>query len=354
MAKKVTTSQWQPPVTGPGAIRRPGAAHPQLAHAHPQPAAGLLAGCSAWLARTRGSWASDPRLRLRVTAAAVAAVLAGGVAGVATIGGPLGLLAAGSTSSGAPAAQGQLQLSLLPPIALPALPALPDLSSLLPAPAPAAPVPAPAPSPSPAVTDPASGIPASSLVADATGSSIAIFGSPGGAEQTSIPGTNSIGQREAFLVVGQSPGWYQVELPIKPTGSLGWIRAGDVTTRTDTYFIQVTQSAFQLKLFNNGQLIDTFPVAVGLPATPTPNGHFFVWAEQHYNYAPYAVGIFALSAFSPVLVNWPGGGRTGIHGWDDPSVIGHAASNGCVRMSGADFQALINSVPLGTPVTIQP
>ena len=98
---------------------------------------------------------------------------------------------------------------------------------------------------------------------------------------------------------------------------------------------------------------DTFKVAIGAPSTPTPNGSFFVWAAQDWNAAPYAVGIFALSGFSPVLDNWPGGGRAGIHGWRDTSVMGTQASHGCVRMAPSDFARLIHTVPLGTPVDIQ-
>jgi len=92
-------------------------------------------------------------------------------------------------------------------------------------------------------------------------------------------------------------------------------------------------------------------VAVGAPSTPTPLGHFYVWASEDYG-APYTPGIFALSAFSPVLENWPGGGRTGIHGWTDTSILGRAASHGCVRMAPSDFAQLLHTVPLGTPVDL--
>lgn len=238
-------------------------------------------------------------------------------------------------------------------IVLPLLPALTlPLGFGAPAAPPAAPAPAaaPVPPPTPPTVD---GVPSSSLVADATVPSVPIYASPNGPVVNHVPGQNSVGQAEAFLVTDQStPGWYQVELPVKPTNSTGWISARDVTTRTDPYFIRVSQSNYTLQLFNAGQLRSTFPVAVGLPSTPTPNGNFFVWASQSYNAAPYAAGIFALSTFSPVLVNWPGGGRTGIHGWQDTSVLGRRASNGCVRMSGADFAQLLNTVPLGTPVQI--
>jgi lipoprotein-anchoring transpeptidase ErfK/SrfK len=169
-----------------------------------------------------------------------------------------------------------------------------------------------------------------------------------------ITGQNDMGQTQAFMVVNQSPGWLQVELPIKPNGITGWIQASSVRTRVDPHYLRVSQSQFRLEHYVNGQLQQGFRVAVGAPSTPTPNGHFYVWASQDVAEAPYTPGIFALSSFSPVLENWPGGGRTGIHGWTDASVMGTRASHGCVRVASGDFARLLASVPLGTPVDILP
>jgi lipoprotein-anchoring transpeptidase ErfK/SrfK len=223
------------------------------------------------------------------------------------------------------------------------------LDALFPKPAPPAP---PAPPPAP----PAPEVPATSLVADVAGSSVPVYANPtGGPVVNRVAGSNVLGQREALLVTDASvPGWYQVELPVKPNGTTGWIQASSVSTRTVTYFIRVHQSQFKLDLYNNGAVQQSFAVAVGAPSTPTPNGKFFVWATQDWNSAPYAVGIFALSGFSPVLDNWPGGGRTGIHGWQDTSILGTPASHGCVRMGPADFAKLMHTIPLGTPVEITP
>lgn len=276
------------------------------------------------------SQAHQQRVRPWAVVAVLCVLILGSILGVAAVS------FANSQSS-------TVDLPLLPPLSLPAI-GLPQSS---PPPAVAAPSPAPAPSPS------ANGVPVSSLVADAAVSSVSIYSAPGGSVVSQVPGYNIIGQREAFLVTNQStPGWYQVELPTKPVDSLGWVRASDVTTRSDPYFIQVNQSTFTLQLFNAGQLQNSFTVAVGAPSTPTPDGNFFVWATQAWNQPPYAVGIFALSTFSAVLGNWPGGGRIGIHGWQDTSILGTRASHGCVRMSGADFSHLLDTVPLGTPVQI--
>jgi lipoprotein-anchoring transpeptidase ErfK/SrfK len=288
-------------------------------------------------------WSVPPRLRLPLVIGVGVTVVASAV---------MGAIALSSSPQTGSAAQSAAVASAATTAATSAdqngLQAL--LDALFPKPAPPAPV-APVPAPAPPTE-----APATSLVADALGSSVPVYADPtGGAVVNRIAGSNVLGQREALLVTDASvPGWYQVELPVKPNGSTGWIQASSVSTRTVTYFIRVHQSQFKLDLFNNGALQQTFTVAVGAPSTPTPTGNFFVWASQDWSSAPYAVGIFALSGFSPVLDNWPGGGRAGIHGWQDTSILGTRASHGCVRMGPADFAKLMHSVPLGTPVEITP
>ncbi|HEY4938396.1 MAG TPA: L,D-transpeptidase [Actinomycetota bacterium] len=286
-------------------------------------------------------WSVPPRLRLPlaigagITLVASAVVGAVGLSSSAPAGSAAQSAAVASAATTAATSADQNGLQAL-------------LDALFPPPAPPAP-PAPPPAPPPEA-------PGTSLVADVLGSSVPVYTNPtGGPVVNHIAGSNVLGQREALLVTDASvPGWYQVELPVKPNGSTGWVQASSVTTRTVTYFIRVHQSQFKLDLYNNGAVQQSFTVAVGAPSTPTPNGNFFVWATQDWNSAPYAVGIFALSGFSPVLDNWPGGGRTGIHGWQDTSILGTPASHGCVRMGPADFARLMHTIPLGTPVEITP
>ena len=45
-------------------------------------------------------------------------------------------------------------------------------------------------------------------------------------------------------------------------------------------------------------------------------------------------------------------GNYGIHGTNNPSSIGKAVSNGCIRMYNRDVTELSKTVPLGTPVKI--
>jgi lipoprotein-anchoring transpeptidase ErfK/SrfK len=82
-------------------------------------------------------------------------------------------------------------------------------------------------------------------------------------------------------------------------------------------------------------------------------GTFYVWAQvpQASPFGPYGVFALGLSGFSPVLKDWPGGGRMAIHGTSDPADQGQMVSHGCVRVYNPDM-TLLKHVPMGTPVVI--
>jgi lipoprotein-anchoring transpeptidase ErfK/SrfK len=63
--------------------------------------------------------------------------------------------------------------------------------------------------------------------------------------------------------------------------------------------------------------------------------------------------VMPLTGFSQTLNEYAGGdGRVAIHGTSVPSLIGTAASHGCVRMRNADVRRLARLVRPGTPVAI--
>jgi lipoprotein-anchoring transpeptidase ErfK/SrfK len=67
-------------------------------------------------------------------------------------------------------------------------------------------------------------------------------------------------------------------------------------------------------------------------------------------YGPYAYG---LSSHSDALDTFEGGdAEIGIHGNNDPKVLGTNATHGCVRMDNAAITMLAKELPLGTPVDI--
>ena len=67
----------------------------------------------------------------------------------------------------------------------------------------------------------------------------------------------------------------------------------------------------------------------------------------------YGVFVLVTSAYAK-LSDWPGGGLAGIHGTNQPSLLGQAVSHGCVRVSNRIASALERLAPLGTPVDLLP
>ena len=149
--------------------------------------------------------------------------------------------------------------------------------------------------------------------------------------------------------------WYQVRLPVRPNGTLGWVRGDDVTTRELHERIEVDLSTHRLRRIVAGDTVEAISIGTGASTTPTPPGRFFVWAhvptgEPH---GPYGVFALGLSGFSDVITDWLGGGRLAIHGTDDPGDRGVDVSHGCVRVFNPQMRRLTD-VPLGTPVWIHP
>lgn len=147
--------------------------------------------------------------------------------------------------------------------------------------------------------------------------------------------------------------WYRVLLPLRPNGSAAWVRERDISLRRIDRRIEVDLSDRTLRYYVHDDLKKHFKVGVGTDATPTGTGTFYVWVKIRYAspYQPYGIAALGLSGFSPVLSEWPGGGRMAIHGTSSPSDLGNAVSHGCVRVFNDDLRSLLD-VPLGTPVEI--
>ena len=169
---------------------------------------------------------------------------------------------------------------------------------------------------------------------------------------------------QVFLVKAQEPNWVEVLLPVRPNGSTGWVKTADVTVTPNTFAIKIELGAHTITVTNADKVIYTGAVAVGavdppLPdvgkPTPTPTGEYYLRVllqapDPNTVYGPYAYG---LSSHSDSLDEFAGGdAEIGIHGNNDPSVLGKNATHGCVRMDNAAITMLSKQLPLGTPVDI--
>ncbi len=149
--------------------------------------------------------------------------------------------------------------------------------------------------------------------------------------------------------------WYHVQLPLRPNGIAGWVRASRVAERTVATRIVVDLSERRVTLLRAGQPIMVVPAAIGSSATPTPTGRYYVNQKL---VAPDPLGAFGpvalgISAFSPVLKTWMQGGPIAIHGTNQATLLGSAVSHGCIRVGNADVLRLYKLAPTGTPVLIR-
>jgi lipoprotein-anchoring transpeptidase ErfK/SrfK len=149
--------------------------------------------------------------------------------------------------------------------------------------------------------------------------------------------------------------WFNVRVAVPPNGSRGWVVQGSLSFYTVTTKIVVDLSKRTLIVYQAGSAVGTFPVAVGSAQYPTPTGTFFITERLTPTSpgGPYGVLALGTSAFQPKLSSWPEGGVVGIHGTDQPNLIGQAVSHGCVRLRNADIQKVGDWVRAGSPVIIQ-
>jgi len=195
------------------------------------------------------------------------------------------------------------------------------------------------------------GIVARALVPD-----VAVYATPGDVEPARlVPGRTAFGFPQTFLVQHTNDEFLEVVVAGRPNGGTGWIRSSDVELSRVDHELHVDLAARTLTWLDDDGIVLTTPVAVGSDEYPTPVGTFFVTdlldtTDDSGAYGPFAIG---LSGRSEILTEFAGGdGQVGIHGTDDPSSIGQAASHGCIRIPNDIITQLASALPLGTLVIV--
>ena len=194
------------------------------------------------------------------------------------------------------------------------------------------------------------------VAALATGPSVHVFSAPGDAAPVQALNNPTVeGVTLAFLAVDrQGSDWYQVRLPERPNGALGWIQASEVQLTPVDHRVEISLGERRLRVVDqNEQVLYQTNVAVGKPLTPTPTGRFYVDIWMPNPGSPYGAYLLSIAGFSDALKHFEGGrGQVAMHGWSDTSIMGTAASHGCVRMRNGDISQVASLAPLGTPVEI--
>jgi lipoprotein-anchoring transpeptidase ErfK/SrfK len=196
---------------------------------------------------------------------------------------------------------------------------------------------------------------------DRSGGEIEVFADPEDTEPAHTIGNPVDGAGQAvapvvLLVEGEydpDADWVEVNLPVRPNGSTGWVHAEDVEVTSHGFHIEVDLAAHRLIVTEAGEEVMDVPAGVGTDQTPTPGGVFYTRSlirSTNPAYGPFAYGLSGYSEVHETFGNGPG--DIGIHGTDDESAVGTDVSNGCIRVSNEHIEALADLLPLGVPVSI--
>jgi lipoprotein-anchoring transpeptidase ErfK/SrfK len=162
-----------------------------------------------------------------------------------------------------------------------------------------------------------------------------------------------------FLVDGLdvSGEWLPVHLPVPPNGSTGFVRQADVELYSHDYRITVRLAEHHLTLTQGGEPILEATVGLGRAGRETPAGLYFVTElleapDPGGVYGPYAYGISGFQDDPEVRSEFGGEAVIGIHGTNEPDLLGQAVSSGCIRVSNDVITEMAEMLPLGVPVEL--
>lgn len=130
---------------------------------------------------------------------------------------------------------------------------------------------------------------------------------------------------------------------ILSSGISGLIGSTRVQAADGALKIVINVPAHRLYLYKNKQMVESYPVAVGKPATKSPRGEFSITQKAIW-------GDGFGTRWMRISVPW---GIYGIHGTNKPWSVGTVASHGCFRMLNKNVEQLFSMVSVGTPVIIE-
>ncbi|HEX6391586.1 MAG TPA: L,D-transpeptidase/peptidoglycan binding protein [Solirubrobacteraceae bacterium] len=127
--------------------------------------------------------------------------------------------------------------------------------------------------------------------------------------------------------------------------------------------VTVSKQDRRVRVFDRGDLVTSYRVAVGMAEYPTPNGRFAIQSVEKNPTWTVPDSDWAGELRGKVI---PGGdpqnplkayfvrfdGAVGFHGTASINSLGTAASHGCIRMRVRDVKDLAKRVSVGTPVLV--
>lgn len=123
---------------------------------------------------------------------------------------------------------------------------------------------------------------------------------------------------------------------------LNYVSSNDSEKIVNQQIIFIDLDDNLLHVFNNKNLVKSYPIASGAINYPSPVGFWKVVDKSDW-------GKGFGGSWMGLNVPW---GKFGIHGTINPASIGHNASHGCFRMLNYQAKELYNIVSIGTPVIV--
>jgi lipoprotein-anchoring transpeptidase ErfK/SrfK len=188
----------------------------------------------------------------------------------------------------------------------------------------------------------------------------------------SAGGLQTVGSKEGFALQGNDLRdriRHALVTPAAPRQLVAHTRIVQPAVTTDNladkypWYVIVNRPAFRLTVYDHLQPKKTYKVAVGQVGLETPAGLYHVqnkavnpaWHVPNSAWAGSLAGkvIAGDDPANPIKARWLGiFDGAGIHGTDNISSLGSAASHGCIRMAIPDVIQVYNEVPVGAPVFI--
>jgi lipoprotein-anchoring transpeptidase ErfK/SrfK len=128
-------------------------------------------------------------------------------------------------------------------------------------------------------------------------------------------------------------------------------------------YIYIDRGSYTLRFYDHLKLVKSYTIAVGQQGLETPAGLYHAldkqvdpsWHVPNSAWAGSLAGqVIPPGPADPLKARWIGiFDGAGIHGTDELSSLGSAASHGCVRMAIPDVIDLYDRVQVGDPIYIQ-
>jgi lipoprotein-anchoring transpeptidase ErfK/SrfK len=179
----------------------------------------------------------------------------------------------------------------------------------------------------------------------------------GGVSTTILPGSNGTALANPTELANQSNNvannllsgkGFQINAPLVTVPS----QAGSIASLGKVLDVNVTTK--RMYAYDSGQLVNSFLVTAGAPATPTPIGEFHIWDKlTEQDMTGYNPNGTKYNQPNVQWINYFDHSGDAVHGnyWRPASYFGNInSSHGCVGVQDTDAEWIYNWAPIGTTV----